>query len=60
MKVEYWCCIGSGPEISQVYDTERDFGISDEEWNEMTQDDKEESLYDWATQYINYGVRDIK
>ena len=57
MKIKYWCCIGLSPEKTEIYDTE-DFGYTDEEWAELTQDEKEEGVYDWAMQHVSYGIKE--
>lgn len=59
MKIQYWCSIGRGPEITKILDTEKDFGISDEEWNQMSKEEQEEGLEDWAMENVSYGIKEL-
>jgi hypothetical protein len=59
MKIQYWCSIGFGPKIVAEFDTYEDFGIPDEDWNEMSDEEKEDGLEDWAMQHVSYGIKEL-
>jgi hypothetical protein len=55
MRVKF--CCDNGANIHSVrkdtFDTERDFGITDEEWQEMSEEEKYKMVEEWANERIN-------
>lgn len=55
MKIKLIC--DSGANItsarSEVVDTEKMWGLTDEEWNEMSEDDKYKLVEEWAWERLN-------
>lgn len=63
MKLKFWCDANSGTgkgEASEIMDTERDFGISGEEWLSMSELDQDNYVLQWAEQRISYGWEEVK
>lgn len=62
MKIEVWCNSGANihSERSEIIDLEKDWGISDEEWKEMSEKDKYKSVEEWAWQRLEIGYRDYE
>ncbi len=58
MKVKFWCDTNSGTgkgQNTQVFDLEKDFGLTVEEWNDLSEFHKEEYVEHWVHQTISYG-----
>lgn len=53
MKLKLWATIGFGSR-EEVIDT-NDWGISDEEWEDMTEEEKYSFVGDWASNFYEYG-----
>ena len=59
MKIQYWVSIGFGPQTVKEFDTYEGFGIDDTEWAEMSDEEKEEGLEEWAMQHVSYGIKEL-
>lgn len=62
MKIEVWCNNGANihSERSEEIDTEKDWGISDEEWNEMSENERYKCVEEWAYQRLEIGYRSVE
>lgn len=56
MKVKFCCDNGANihSQRSETIDIEKYFGITDEEWLEMTEDQKYKVVEEWAMQLFNF------
>lgn len=63
MKLKLW--FNSGANIhsknSQTADTMKDFGLTDEEWAEISDEEKEKLVLDWwwESGYLDYGFEEV-
>lgn len=57
MKIKVWCDSGANIHSAreEVVDLERDWGISDEDWDAMTDDEKDQAVNDWANERLEIG-----
>lgn len=57
MKIRVWCDSGANIKSSReaVIDIEWQWGITDEEWNEMPDDDKDKLVEEWAWERLSIG-----
>lgn len=62
MKVQYYCDSGANIHSArkETFDTETDLGFTDEEWNEISDDDKDDMVKEWAYERLEYGFKEIK
>lgn len=58
MKIKMWCGISTYKK-EQTIDLLRDWGITDEEWQEYSDSFKAEIVSDWATNYIEIGYEEL-
>jgi hypothetical protein len=58
MKVTFCCDNGANihSKRKEKFDTEKDLGFTDEEWNEMTDEEKYEIVKDWAFEKFDYWL----
>lgn len=56
MKVTFKCDNGANilSEKKQVFDTKKDFDLTDEEWMELSDEEKNEYVHDWAMENFSY------
>lgn len=61
MKIKVWCKSGANIHSTReaIIDLEKDWGISDEEWNEMLDGDKEEVVNEWAWERLEIGWSEL-
>lgn len=61
MKIEVWCDSGANIHScrKQTFDIKEEWGITDEEWNGYTEDQKYELAKEWAHQQLNIGFQEI-
>ena len=61
MKIELYC--NSGANIhscrKEILDLEKDYGINDEEWAEMSDDEKYNMAEEWAFERLEIGYKEI-
>jgi len=62
MKINLWCDSGANANScrKETIDLSSDWNISDEEWNAMTEKEKEEQVMDWANDYLDIGWSEIE
>jgi hypothetical protein len=60
MKVKFYLGNGMAQPRKEIFDVERDFNLSPEEWSNLTEQQKDQMAYDWATNYIEWGWEEIK
>lgn len=53
-----WYGVGRGQK-EQTIDLLRDWGITDEEWQEYSESSKAKLLYDWVLNYIELGYEEL-
>ncbi len=60
MKVKFCCDNGANihSQRSEVFDTQKDFGFTDEEWKQMSEKDKTEMLKEWMYDYLEYWMEE--
>lgn len=60
MKVTYYCSNGANSHSTrtEVFDTEDDLGYTDDEWAELTDDDKYALAKEWANERLEIGIRE--
>jgi hypothetical protein len=56
MKVKFCCDNGANihSKREEVFDTKKDFGLTDEEWQEMSDKEKDEMVKEWMWDYLEY------
>lgn len=61
MKVKFYC--NSGANIhsrrEEILDVERDLGLTEEEWEELSTKDKQEIAMDWAWERLEIGFKEL-
>jgi hypothetical protein len=57
MKIRLWCDSGANIHScrEEIIETETYWGMSDEEWSEMSEDEKAELVNDWAHDRLEIG-----
>ena len=62
MKVKFYCNSGANIHSTRtaVLDIEKEFGFTDEEWKEMSEDEKWEIAKDWAWDRLEIGYEEIE
>lgn len=57
MKIKVWCNNGANihSKRQETIDLEDNWNISGEEWNEMSDDEKDELVQEWAMERFEYG-----
>lgn len=60
MKIRVYCDSGANihSRRSEVIDLEKDWNMSDEDWNEMTDDEKQNIVDEWAYERLEIGWED--
>ena len=60
MKVEFWCNNGANihSKRTETFDM-GGWGISDEEWREMSDDEKYEMVKEWMYERLDYGWKEL-
>lgn len=60
MKIKVYLSIGYPSAIrGQIINLEKDWGISDEDWNELSNQFKDELILEWANNHIEYWYEEI-
>lgn len=61
MKIKVWCDSGANAFScrEEIVDTEECFGLTDEEWNDLTEDEREDLVKDTAWERLDWGYRVI-
>lgn len=61
MKIKVWCDSGANihSRRSDTLDLEDDFGITNEEWSDYTEEQKYELVQDWANERLDIGFREV-
>jgi hypothetical protein len=61
MKIKFWCDNGANihSERKDIF-TPEDLGYTEEDWAEMTEDEKQEVVKDWALERFDYGFEEIE
>lgn len=60
MKVKF-CCDNHAnihSKKAHVFDTEKDLGYPDGDWAELTQDEKEDMVKEWAYEQFEYWIEE--
>ena len=62
MKIKVWCDNGANAysERIETIDLQKDWGITDEEWNAMTEDEKMKFVLDWANNFLDIGFEPVE
>lgn len=57
MKIKVWCDSGANIHSCREgeIDLENDWGITDEEWGKMSDNEKNEAVTDWAYENLEIG-----
>ena len=60
MKIKFWCDNNANihSRRSDVF-TPDDLGYTEEEWREMTEEEKHECVKDWAMDRFEYGFEEL-
>lgn len=58
MKVTYYCNSGANIHSTrkETFDTEDDLGYTDEEWANLSEDDKYQLAEEWASERLEIGI----
>ena len=61
MKIELWCDSGANAFScrKEIVDLD-DWNIADEEWNSMTEEEREKVIMDWANDGLDIGYSEIE
>jgi hypothetical protein len=59
-KVTFWCDTGANIYSckEEFFDTVKDLNMAEEEWEGMTDEEKEKEVYQWAQEYFNFGWKE--
>ncbi len=62
MKVKFWCDNGANRASvkHEIIDIMDEYGITDEMWGEMGEDEKEELAEEWALQHLGFGTEEVE
>lgn len=58
MKIKFWCDANSGTgkgQRTETFDTQKDFGLTDKEWLDLSEYDKYGYVSRWVDQVVSYG-----
>jgi len=42
----------------ETFDSEEDFGLTEEEWKNLSVKDKDELIVDWSSNYVNLWIEE--
>ena len=59
MKIRVYCGVGLIEGREAIIDTWEDWGITDADWEDLLEGDREELVLDWANNYFEYGYREL-
>jgi hypothetical protein len=61
MKIKFWCNNGANIHSKRI-DTfsPDDLGYTEEEWSELTEEEKTLEARDWAMERFDYGFEEVK
>lgn len=59
MKIRVWCSIGLVGDREQTIDPLEYWGITDEEWLDMPEEERKDLVEEWASNYIEYGYTEL-
>lgn len=62
MKVKFWHDNNANihSTYEETFDTYEDFGMTDDEWNALSEDEKYKLVSEWALQMFDYGYEELK
>jgi hypothetical protein len=61
MRIKFWCDNGANIHSKRTETcTLDDLGLTDEEWSEMDEDQRNEFVKDWAFERFDYGYEEVK
>ena len=60
-KVLFWCDNGANAvsRKERTFDMEDRFNITHTKWKKMSEDERWELAYDWATSQLDFGYREV-
>ena len=61
MKIKVWCDSGANIKSSreEIIDTQEEWGISDVEWNTLSEEERHELVMEWAWERLEVGWRGV-
>ncbi len=62
MKIKVWCDSGANIHScrEEIVDLEKEWNISDDEWNEMSENERHEMALDWAWGRLDIGCEEVE
>lgn len=62
MKVKFWFDSGANIHSSKelILDVEKDLGFTEQEWIDMSNEDKESVVWETMLQYADYGWEEVE
>jgi hypothetical protein len=61
MKLKFWCDNNANihSERSETFELE-EFGYTEDEWNAMSEEEKQKHAEDWAMERFDFGFEELK
>lgn len=61
MKIEFYCENGANyhSQRSEIFDLETDLGMTIEEWEALSEEEKYSMVYEWMIDRLEYGFREV-
>lgn len=61
MKVKFNLSIGyRNVNMEEIFDTEKDFNLTDQEWRDLSDEEKYEYISIWANTFIEFYIEELE